>query len=150
MGRESRLRSVEPAGEPRPTITATLGALVNAAPVLERLLTARVPAAVAYRLAKLARTVSPEVAHFHQQREALIREYGGEREPTDAERANGATSIFEVGREHLATFTEKLAEVQAVEVAIDAAPLTIEELGHVDVSGSDLLTLGPLVDLDIG
>lgn len=150
MGREARLRSVEPASEPRPTITITLGALVNAAPILDRMLAARVPAAVAYRFAKLARTINPEVAHFHKERERLIREYGSERPPTEAERATGASGIFEVQREHLVTFTEKLTEVQAVEVALDATPLTIEELGHVEVSGGDLLALGPLVDLDIG
>lgn len=150
MGREARLHSVEAPPRAPAALTTTLGALAAAAPVLERMLTARVPAAVAYRFAKLARALNPEVAHFHKEREALIRELGAERDVSEAERATGASSIFEVKRENIPTFNERLAEVQAVEVSLDVPPLTIEDLEHVEVSGADLLALGPLVSLDVG
>ena len=150
MGREARLRSVDaPTPEARPEIVLTLGQIIQAHPVIERLCTARVPAVSAYRFAKLARALAPEVSHFNAQREALIREYGQEREATEVERAGGASSIYEVKREHLATFGERMGDLAAVSAHLDVSPLTIEDLGSVEVSGADLLALGSLVALDV-
>ena len=129
------------------SIETTLGALVEAEPALGRLLALKLPTKTAYHLAKLAKLVREETQHFHTQREALIRELGTERDPTEAEKVqNGnGTKVISVTPEHWPECQTRLAELAAVQVTIALTPIAIDELGAIDVAGEDLLALGPLL-----
>ena len=125
------------------TITMSLGALLGAELALDRLLEERLPAKVAYHVAKLAKLVKTETAYFATEREKAIRELGQEMPPTEEQRASGATSILQVKPEHVEEFNRRLTDLAAVEVAIAWRPLPLDTLP--DLSGADLLRLGPLV-----
>jgi len=137
--------TVEPLREapPAPAIAMKLGDLVNAEVALDRLLEERLPATVAYHVAKLARLVKAETAYFASQREAHVRELGEEVPVTDEQRAAGATSILKVKLEHVEEFNRRLTELATVEVSIAWRPLPFEALPP--ISGADVLRLGPLV-----
>lgn len=124
-------------------ITMKLGELLDAELALDRLLEERLPATVAYHVAKLAKLVKAETAYFATQREAFIRELGEETPPTDEQRAAGATAILKVKGEHVEEFNRRLTELAAVEVAIPWRPLPFEALPP--ISGADVLRLGLLL-----
>lgn len=129
------------------SIETTLGALFDAEPALGRLLAVPLPVKTAYHVAKLGRLVREDTAHFHEQRAALIRELGAERDPTDAEKAHGGsdTKVISVTAEHWQEFQTRVAELAAIPVTLAWRPLLLDDLGAIAISGADLLALGPLV-----
>lgn len=118
-----------------PEITLTLGELVNAEGALTRLMDVKMSAQLAYNIAKLAKAVQKETKHFHEQREALIREMG-EPFPDDPQK-------MIVKPSEVATFTARINELAAVEATLTIQPLKLESLP--EMTGADLLALGPLV-----
>ncbi len=128
------------------TIETTLGALIEAEPALRRLLAKPLPARVAYHLAKLGRMVREEVRHFEEQNQALIKELGAEREPTEAEKARNVPGpITEVKKENLPAFFERRAELLAVEVTLAWGPIALADLGAMEIAGEDLEALDVLI-----
>ena len=128
-------------------IQTTLGALVNAEPVLMRLSDLRLPAKSAYHLAKLCKLVLAEVQHFHTERERIVKTLGEERPPTPDEAAqNGGTPVTEVTPENRGEFFRQLQELAAVDVAIAWKPLALEALAAVDVSADEVNVLGALLE----
>jgi len=127
MGPLADLRPMTPQ-----TITMTLGALVEAEPALDRLLEQKLPAQTAYHLAKLAKLVKAETAHFHAQRDVLIRELGAP-----------AGDVVEVMLEHRAAFFQRVQELLAVEATIAWRPLSLAQVS--EISGGDVLRLGALL-----
>lgn len=126
-------------------VRITLGDLSAAAPVLERLLAASLPARVAYHLAQIKRAATPELTYVQAQRTARIQEFGIERDPTEAERTAGMTRVWEVAALSVPAFTARIAELLAVETTLAVAPQPLAELDAVTVTGHELLALGPLV-----
>lgn len=127
-------------------MTTTMGALLQAEGVLERLGTERVPARVAYHLAKLTDAVRAETKHFHERRRALITELGQERPPTPAEaEASGGAPVIEVTAENREAFASRVNEIAEVAVSIDKWLLTIDLLDAFTLSSDDVRALGPLV-----
>jgi hypothetical protein len=110
----------------------TLGALVEAEPALDRLLDQKLSAQAAYHLAKLATLVRAETAHFHAQREALIREFGT---PTG--------EVIEVQPDQRPEFFRRVQELLAVEATIAWRPLSVAQV--LEISGGDVLRLGALL-----
>lgn len=127
----------------RTGIAMTLGELLSAEIALDRLLEERLPAKVAYHVAKLAKLVKTETAYFASQREAHVRELGEDVPPTDEQRAAGATAILKVKDEHINEFNRRLTELAAVEVSIAWRPLPFDALPP--ISGGDVLRLGALI-----
>jgi hypothetical protein len=128
------------------SIPTTLGALVQAEPALGRLLEQRVSMRTAYHLAKFAKLVRDETAVYHQQRDALIRELGAPREPTDAERATGIQGpVTEVTPANRTAFFARERELAAVPVTLEWTRLNLSTLDGIQVSGADLLALEPLL-----
>jgi hypothetical protein len=115
-------------------ITTTLAVLVDAQPALERLAAQPLPVKVAYAVAKLARLVRPEVEHFIQQRNELVRAHGAP--------ANGT---IEVRPEERDVYVAKVVELASVEVTIDAAPIPLAALDGVRVMAHDLMALQAFV-----
>ena len=128
------------------SITTTLGQLVIAEPVLNRLCTLRVSAKLAYDVSKLRRVVRVETEHFRTERESLIRELGVERPPTAEEaETNGGQPVMSVTPENMTAFQIRLTEIVAVPVEIVASPLMLDTLSDLLLSGDDLDMLGALV-----
>ena len=127
----------------------TLGQLLAAEPALARLADLRIPVKPAYHLAKLLKLVRVEIQQFHEQRHAVVRELGVEREPTGAERAqHGPGAVMEVAPGNLPEFRRRLDELSAIEVTLPWTPIDIASLGAVDISAGDLDALGPLVTMN--
>lgn len=126
------------------TISTTLGSLVVAEPALQLLAKLELPERTAYHVAKLLRLVSPELKHFHEKREAYIKEYGEERETTAEEKAAGmgerVTSVTDEKRE---AFIAKVEELALVPVELAWRPIKISALTGSKLKAEDIL---PLLD----
>jgi hypothetical protein len=119
----------------QPTITLTLGELVEVEDALSRLLEVKLSAQLAYAVARLMRAVKTETKHYHEQRDALIRELG---EPMP-----DTPDTVRVKPAEVPTFLRRHAELLAVEATITARPLQLETLP--DITGADILKLGALL-----
>lgn len=128
------------------TITTTLGALAAGDQALARLAALRLPVKAAYHIAKLTRLVAEEVAHFHAERMALIRELGVTRAPTPEEQARGqAGAVVQVAPEHVETFQARIQELAAIEVTIAWGPISLALLDGQSIAPADLMALGNLI-----
>lgn len=119
----------------QPSITMTLGELVEAEDALNRLLEVKLTAQLAYSVATLTRHVKAETAHFHTKREELIRELG-EPMPDNAQ-------MMRVKPMEVPGFLKRMQELTTVEATLTVKPLRLEELP--DMTGADLLKLGALL-----
>ena len=127
------------------TIVTTLGDLLNAEPVLKKLSLEPLPIKAAYHVAKIIRLVVPELKHFHDTRDAYIREFGAERDATEQEIAQGVpTRIFTVTDENREAYIEKVQALADVPVEIPWKPLKSSELLNTTLSAQDLM---PLLDV---
>lgn len=127
-------------------IRTTLGALLEAEPILKRLADVRLSAKTAYHLAKLCRLVGAEVQHFQEARDRVVKELGEERPPTPAEAAqNGGQPVTEVTVANRLAFFARVQELAAVGVVIPWAPIALSTLDGVDVSAGELNALGSLI-----
>lgn len=124
-----------------PTITTTLGALVQAEAALAAICALKLSAKSAYHLKKLSQLVAQETKHFHTERDSYITDLGTARD-------GGG---FGIAPDSAAwpVFVEKVTELLAVPVELPWGPITLAMLGDEKVSAQDLTALGPLVaDLD--
>jgi len=124
------------AKESIPALAFTLGELVEADAALTRLLEVRLSAQLAYNVAKLAKIVKKETTHYHERRDALIRELG---EPVPGD-PNGA---IRVAPANMAAFVPRLQELMAVTATLTVTPLRLADLP--EMTGADLVRLGVLV-----
>jgi len=120
------------------TIITTLGALVQAEPALGPICALKLSAKAAYHLKKLAQLVAQETKHFHEERDALIKQLGNPREGGGFEIAPD-TDAFKA-------FVVQVNELAAIDVTIPWSPITLAMLGDATVSAADLQMLGPLFD----
>ena len=128
-------------------ISATLGELVDAEEALRRVCGQNsMKARTVYHLAKLARLVSAETRHFHEQRDALFTELGTEREcRTPAERAKHGATVREIEPANIKAYQERIREVLAVPVQLEWGPVRSCDLPS--ATAADVLDLGPLCEL---
>jgi hypothetical protein len=129
-------------------IPITLGALADALPALQRLASARLPYAAAYRLAKLTKAATIEVEHFAAQRDALIKELGHERPTTPDERARGlgtTTHAVLPTSPDWDAFLVRVRELADVPVDLAATPFDPSSVPSLEIAATDLLLLGPLL-----
>jgi hypothetical protein len=119
-----------------PSITVTLGELIEAEDALKRLLEVKCSAQLAYNVAKVAKAVQAETKHFHEKRDALVRELG---EPVPGD----TTGAIRVKSSEVPQFQQKLQELLLVETSLILTPLKLSDLP--EITGADLLRLGALV-----
>jgi len=119
------------------SIETTLGALVEAEPALGPICALKLNARSAYHVKKLAQLVAQETKHFHDERNALITEYGTKQDDGQI--------LVKPDSEHFPTLIAKLNELAAVPVEIPWGPVTLEMLGDAPISAGELLALGPLL-----
>lgn len=126
-------------------ITTTLGTLVSAEQALGRLAAQRLPIKTAYQVSKLLRIVPTETKHFHEQRNAFVKELGKERPATPLEKKQyGQDTITEVIESKVPEFKRRVEELGAIEVMLDAALLPLADIDGIDISAADLIALEPL------
>jgi hypothetical protein len=118
-----------------PTITTTLGALVQAEAALQTLCALKLSAKAAYHLMKLAKAVTPETKHYHEARDGHLKELG-----TLTEDRTHYTFTAETGPD----FSRRLEELADVPVTIAWGPVTMDMLGDHQIAAADLIALGPL------
>ncbi len=137
MGKAARLHAVSAAEKPvKAGIELTLGECLKAEQALTQLAQQQTTAKVAYRLAKWRRLITAETAHFHEQREAAIRELG-------TAQPDGTMAVMP-GSEHWPAFLERMNAHTSVPVTITYEPLTMAELDTLtSLSADDLMNLGP-------
>jgi hypothetical protein len=122
------------------TITASLGALADAEPALERLAGEKLPFQTAYRVAKLKRAVAEETRHFYEQRNALVREHG------QARPGGGPDDVHVLPTmPSWPTFVAKVTELAAVQATIPLWPLDLTTVPGLTIAPSDVLLLEPLI-----
>jgi hypothetical protein len=118
-------------------VVTTLGALVTAQPALASICQLRLSAKSAYHLKKLAQLVAQETKHFHEERDALIKELG-------TARPDGGFEL-KPDSDQFPVFVAKVNELAAVDVSLPWGPITLAMLGDEKVSAQELTALGPLV-----
>lgn len=120
-------------------MTTTLGALFEAEPALLRLAGEKLPFAVAYRVAKLTKAVGEETRHFHEQRNALVKQYGEPR--------NGNPDDVHVlpAMATWAPFVAAVQELASVPVTLPLDPIDLVSVSTLTITAADLLQLGALV-----
>lgn len=131
---------------PKDSVTILLGKLAAADAALARLANLQLPIKAAYHVAKLGRLAAQEIEIFYEQRNALIKELGEEREATPAEVATGRQGrVMAVLPANHETFTARLKELTDHEVTIPWGPIDPAILGERLITPADLIALGPLM-----
>lgn len=129
-------------------IVSTLGELVRARAALGRLLELPLPIKLAYTLAKLGKFVEAELKLWEERRVALAKSLGEEREPTEAERENGAATMFKIKPENMAKWREEIGKLNEIEVTLDWKPFSLADLPDGKIAAADILDLGALISVD--
>jgi hypothetical protein len=95
------------------------------------------PAKAHYHVAKLVRLMRPDMQHYRDERDKLIKAFGAESETATGER------VWSVLPEHQETFAKQLQDLGAIPVEIPWAPLSLDDLP--DLTGAELEALLPLI-----
>ena len=104
--------------------------LIVAREALQRLISLELPAATAFKIARAVRPVQAELRGYEQQRVALVRRLGKEK---DGQTTVPPEKFVEFNAEHQALLD--------VEVELDIMPLSREILGDTKVKVADLMAL---------
>jgi hypothetical protein len=128
-------------------IKIKLGDLLVADQTLQALGDIDLPARAAYDVAKMAKVIAPDVQIFNDKRNALVKELGEDREPTEAERANGATSsITAVKAENLDEYNRRVQELLDLDIEINLVGLDLSRFGDkFMLKPRQIFSLGALV-----
>ena len=104
--------------------------LVTAREALQRLVSLELPAATAFQIARAARPIQIELQSYEQQRVALVRRLGEEK--------NGQVTV---PPEKFEEFNVEHQTLLDVEMELDITPLNPAILGEVPVKPADLMAL---------
>ena len=130
-------------------IKATVGELFAAVPALQRLMQARMAAPVAYRVARLGRSVEDALKPAEEQRQRLaealraaVEEARQEEGLAVTNEGGAAVPLSAAGEAKVAARQEELnaelAELLAVEVEIDGERIGLASLGGVEIAPGEL------------
>lgn len=120
------------------TIKATLGRLVVAEMVVEKLMGQTLPVRASYHIFKVVQALRTEVGSVNRQREAWIRELG-------VQEGNEIT----VTPDNQSTFYTRLTELYAIEAELPVAPIQLSDIDASVLSGNDLQALAPLMSINL-
>ncbi len=128
-------------------IKMTLGEVVVADRTLKQLDDLALPYSLTKAIDSVVRKTSPENAYFEKHRQALFEELGEDRDATPAELAsNFPARVTEIKRQHVDEFQRRLAELEALPIELDVAPIDLDP--HADkltLTRRQLETIRPLV-----
>src|SRR5690242_13513656 len=112
-----------------------LAEIIDGVPSLNILAETKFPTKVAYRIKRLTDKLNPMLKTYEEKRVELVKEYG-----TEVESEKGEKSTQVTDSEKIPVFLEKLNELRAVEEDVDFEPISVKELGAVEVAPKDLLS----------
>lgn len=121
-------------------ITTTLGKIADASAGMAAVMALPLPTVTSYRVSKLGKRVFAEAQAFMDQRNAAVRRLGTPIAGTDD---------FKFESPNKEVFTDEMTALSAVQVEIDAAPVSLKSLNGKDVAAAHLLALesaGLLID----
>jgi hypothetical protein len=110
----------------------TIGKLLNAKPALEKLLSLDLPAATAFRMARLTRELNTALESFDDVRQKIIKKHNPE----------GKDAL---PSETQAVIIEELNTVAAEKITISFEPISLNALGDAVMSASDAMALDFLI-----
>lgn len=111
----------------------TLLELLNAKPMIESLSGRQLPARTSFRLARLIRTLNPELQAYTEARQKLLEKYG---EPSEEDR-----NRYVIEEEQRPAFNGELDELLSTKVELAIEPMSIDALGDAQVTAFELLTV---------
>lgn len=120
-------------------IPTTLGVLVGACDALQAVMALPLPALTSYKISKLAKPIFAEVALYHDRRNATVKRLG----------TPSADNPDSYEFKDVAAFNAEIADLLAVEVTIDADPISLKSLGDAKIEGKHLAALGPFLIDDV-
>jgi hypothetical protein len=103
---------------------------------LQRLLQKELPAATAFKMARIARIIDVEVKSMQEQHRALVKKHG-----TEYEGGN-----IRVEADEILSFANDLDDLLAVEIDLEIDVLSIDLLDKVRVMPADMLALSFIFD----
>ncbi len=103
----------------------------NVIPAFAVLIRETMPAVAAFKIKKIIKAIDEQAEIFHEQRNELIKRYGA---PTES----GDISVTPENMQH---FMKELDELLELKVEIEATPVSISELGNINVQSMVLMTL---------
>ena len=104
--------------------------LVVAREALQRLVSLELPAATAFRVARVVRPIQVELQSYEQQRVALVQRLG--------EKKGGQTTV---PPEKFVEFNTEHQALLDVEMELDITPLSPSVLGDIKIRAADLMAL---------
>lgn len=125
-------------------ITVKLEHIINGAEVLRGLASKQLKGKTAYKVSRLLRELEKEFQLFNDTRTELIKKYGA----TDE---NGELKINENGdytivQEHIQDFYEEINELLKSEVEIAVEKIPLDDIGDLEFTPSEMLTLEPFIE----
>lgn len=93
---------------------------INSKEILVKLLDREMPVVIAYRLQKLVKAIEPELAHFEETRNSLIRKYGIEHD-------NGMIEVTP-GTMGYSTFVNEINSLLEMELDITVKPIDLKSI----------------------
>lgn len=109
-----------------------LGDIVGNSENLQNLLKTKLPVKVAYRLKRLSQKLEGEIKTYNETRNALVLEI--------AKDLPDPTKITAENQEELQEYNKRHNELLEMEVEIDFEPISIDDLGEVEVAPNELIS----------
>ena len=113
-------------------IKTKLANLVNCVEPLGKLMQMQMPAATAFRCAKLLKVVEGELQIYDEQRKKLVEKYG-EDDKVDPESKNWDK------------FVEEMNSILAEDVSLNATKIKEENLSKIEISPADIMNLSWMI-----
>lgn len=107
----------------------TIKDVVDTRITVGELLKQKLPIKIAYRISKLANKLASEYKFYEEKRLELVKEYG---EKVKDDEGNETDNI-QVTKKNETKFYEELNKIVDLEVEIDYDPISIEELGNIQI-----------------
>jgi len=117
----------------------TLGEVIYSGEPLTELLEQKVTGVVPFRLARVARELSPILEDYDKAKTSLYGKYG--------EEIDGKVSVSResIGDDKWKEFIEEMNAILSEEIKMEIPSITEEELGIFEINGNDVLALGWLI-----
>lgn len=115
-----------------------IGEIVTALPVLQKLADEKLTLKTLYQLNHLMSMLETEIDFYNKERLKIVEELG--------RNVEGAT--WEVPKENMAEFTDRMGELTNFEVDAEIKPVKLPTSENIQMSYNDIKALSGFIDLD--
>ena len=98
----------------------------------------KLPVRTSFKLSKIIKTLSNELSSVEETKIKLFKKYGSQNE-------DGQLQILPETEEH-ENFIRELGELMSEEVDLDIKPISIDDLGDINISVKDMLALSHIIE----